>query len=189
MRIFVGTHREEVVTLGRHAPEDQLIDRETLVTRGVLVRRVERGGGATAHGPGQVVVYPVIRLTDCGLDVPSLTRALLAAAQDAAAELGVDAEVTLGDAHRSAGLYVGRRKLASVGLRVKDGVVTHGLALNAGNALDLFGLIAPCGRRGLAACSLGSLGVAPVDVARLIDRLAFLVARRCVVAFTPESAQ
>lgn len=184
MTLFVGSHLEEVVTLGRHAPEAQLVARAALEARGVLVRRIERGGGATAHGPGQLVVYPVLHLPTCGLDVTSLTRALLGAAVDLAAEQGIEAEPAFGDAPgapRGAGVYVGDRKLASVGFRVEHGVVTHGLALNVDNDLGLFGLIAPCGREEQRMASLASLGAAPAPLDRLAVRLGFHVARRCVL--------
>lgn len=181
MQLFVGCHREEVVTLGRHAAESQLVHRDALAARGVMVRRVERGGGATAHGPGQVVLYPVIHLPTCGLDVPRLTDALLGAAQDLVTECGVRSERTLGDAARAAGIYVDGRKLVSIGFRVERGVVTHGIALNVENDLTLFSLIAPCGRPAQAVCSLSSLGVRRMKISRIVERLAFLSAKRCVL--------
>lgn len=173
--IFVGSHREEVVTLGRHAPESQLVARDALDARGVLVRRIERGGGATAHGPGQLVVYPVIHLERSGLDVRSLTRALLEAARDLAGEQGTHAEV--GDV----GLFVAGRKLASVGFRVERGVITHGLALNVSNDLGLFDLIAPCGVRAQPMAALASDQSVPPRLDHLAARLGFHVARRCVL--------
>jgi lipoic acid synthetase/lipoyl(octanoyl) transferase len=182
MKLFVGSHREEVVTLGRHAPESQLVMRAALDARGVLVRRIERGGGATAHGPGQLVVYPVIHLPTVGLDVPGLTRALLDGAADLARELGISADVN--DAAGDAGLYVEGRKLASVGFRVEQGVVTHGLAINVENDLSLFGLIAPCGRMEQPMTSFVALknGATSWTLADLATSLGFHVARRCVLA-------
>lgn len=184
MVVFVGSHREEVVTLGRHAPPTQLVAAKALDDRGVLVRRIERGGGATAHGPGQLVVYPILHLPTCGLDVTSLTRALLDASADLAAEQGIRADVALGDSQRSAGLYVGARKLASIGFRVEHGVVTHGLALNVENDLGLFGLIAPCGREEQKMASLTTLGAAPASLDQLALRFGFHVARRCVLGLS-----
>ncbi len=176
--VFVGSHREEVVTLGRHAPESQLIARGALDARGVLVRRIERGGGATAHGPGQLVVYPVIPLSRFGLDVPGLTRALLAAAVDLARDNGVDAEACL--EARGAGVYTRDGcKLASVGFRVERGVVTHGLAINVANDLSLFELIAPCGVSSARMAALGD-SKSLIDQA---DRLALHVGRRCVLGW------
>lgn len=190
MQLFVGIHKEEVVTLGRRATEAQLLRPDALRARGVCVRRIDRGGGATAHGPGQIVVYPVFHLPSCRLGVADLTRALLEAAWNLAEELGIQSEWTLGDPTRSAGLYVGERKLASVGFRVERGVVTHGMAINLDNDLTLFDLIAPCGQASLNMCSMTSLGRGPFDVSdveALCKRVALHLARRSMVALTDGS--
>jgi lipoate-protein ligase B len=171
-RIFVGSHREEVVTLGRNTPDSQIVARTALDARGVLVRRTDRGGGATAHGPGQLVLYPVIHLERSGLNVRSLTCALLTAARDLAAEEGVFAVV------EERGLFLGQKKLASVGFRVQRGVVTHGLALNVTNDLGLFDFIAPCGVRSQPMAAVGT----KTPQALLAARLEFHFARRCVLA-------
>lgn len=142
MAIGVGEHEREVVTLGRHTAEDEVLAPDELERRGASVVRIERGGGATAHGPGQLVCYPIIELSRLGLDVPGLTSALELAVVDVLAELGVDAAP--GGEER--GVYVGPAKIASVGFRVVRGVITHGLALNLDNDLSLFDLIATCGR-------------------------------------------
>lgn len=142
MAIAVGEHDREVVTLGRHTPEHDVLAPAALEERGASVVRIERGGGATAHGPGQLVCYPVVDLPRLGLDVPGLTSALEAAVVDVLDALGVSAQP--GGEER--GVYVGHAKIASVGFRVVRGVVTHGLALNLDNDLSLFALIATCGR-------------------------------------------
>ena len=186
MTLFVGSHREHVVTLGRHAPEDQLLaHRDVLAARGVLVRRVERGGGATAHEPGQLVVYPVLSLARVGLTVRSLTDALERALVDVLAAHGVTAA---GDPVRR-GVYVEGAKVGSLGFRVEDGVVTHGASLNVDNDLALFDLIAPCGMRGLSTTSLRRLaaaqgaGSAGLDLEQEAMRLARKVADACMLAF------
>lgn len=144
MAIGVGEHDGEVVTLGRHTPEGEVLAPEALVRRGAAIVRIERGGGATAHGPGQLVCYPIIDLGRLGLDVPGLTSALELAVVDVLEELGIQAAP--GEPER--GVYVGTAKIASVGFRVTRGVITHGLALNLDNDLSLFDLIATCGRAG-----------------------------------------
>lgn len=183
--VFVGEHREEVVTLGRHAPESQLVMRAALDERGVLVRRVERGGGATAHGPGQLVAYPVLHLERARLDVRSLTCALLEAARDVAQEIGGITTAQVRSEAGNAGVFVDGAKLASVGFRVEHGVVTHGLSLNVDNDLSLFALIAPCGVSWQAMASLRTHGDFVAPVPRRLDLVAkclgFHVARRCVL--------
>lgn len=184
-RIFVGEHDGEVVTLGRHAPEAQLVMRSALEARGVIVRRVERGGGATAHGPGQLVVYPVLHLERTGLDVRSLTCALLEAARDVAREIAGIHRAEVRTEAGGAGVFVDGAKLASVGFRVEHGVVTHGLSLNVDNDLSLFALIAPCGVSSQAMASLRTHGDFVAPVPRSLDLVAkclgFHVARRCVL--------
>lgn len=183
--IFVGEHDRDVVTLGRHAPESQLVMRGALDERGVIVRRVERGGGATAHGPGQLVVYPVLHLERARLDVRSLTCALLEAARDVAEEIAGIATAQVRTEAGGAGLFIDGAKLASVGFRVEHGVVTHGLALNVDNDLSLFALIAPCGVSAQAMASLRTHGDFVAPVPRSLDLVAkclgFHVARRCVL--------
>jgi lipoyl(octanoyl) transferase len=183
--VFVGEHDREVVTLGRHAPESQLVMRDVLERRGVVIRRVERGGGATAHGPGQLVVYPVLHLERARLDVRSLTCALLEAARDTAQEIAGITRAEVRTEAGGAGVFVDGAKLASVGFRVERGVVTHGLSLNVDNDLALFGLIAPCGVSSQAMASLRTHGDSVAPVPRTLDqvaeRLGFHVARRCVL--------
>lgn len=179
MALAVGEHDREVITLGRHTPASDLLRPEVLEQRGILLRRIDRGGGATAHGPGQLVCYPVISLERLGLDVPSLTAALEGAVVDVLRDLGV--ESTPGTQER--GVYVDGAKIASVGFRVIRGVVTHGLALNLDNDLAVFGLIATCGRASramtsVAVCAPGFRNNQREEVARGLARR---VASRCVL--------
>jgi lipoate-protein ligase B len=180
MVLAAGEHDREVITLGRHTPPSDLLDPAALEARGVLLRRVERGGGATAHGPGQLVVYPVISLPRLGLDVPGLTGALEASAVALLAELGIEAHASREDR----GVYVGGAKIGSVGFRVTQGVITHGMALNVSNKLDLFGLIATCGVRSRPMTSVEQETGKTFESsmrARLAIHLAGQVASRCVL--------
>lgn len=145
-----------VLTMGRHGQAANLLaGPEELQARGVVLHQVERGGDITYHGPGQAVVYPVLHLGHSGLGVRGLVEALLAAAQDTAAYHGVAAAP---DPNRP-GLWVGGRKLAAVGLAVKQGVSLHGLALNVNTRLEDFGLIRGCG-----------LAASPTSLARELGR-------------------
>ena len=129
------------VTLGkRSAREDLLVDEATLAERGIDVVRVGRGGGATYHGPGQIVGYPIVRLTAAGRGVrrfvDDLERTLVAAC----ARLGVGAEPEVD----GPGLWAGGRKIAAIGLEVRHRVVRHGFALNVDMDLSGFDCIVPC---------------------------------------------
>ncbi|MGH8902050.1 MAG: lipoyl(octanoyl) transferase LipB [Egibacteraceae bacterium] len=144
------TH-DPVYTAGRHAD----LARNLRGTRpDIRVVQVDRGGDLTYHGPGQLVAYPIIRLAQ-----PRGVRAYVSALQEAcvrtAASFGVEAHPI---ASRT-GVWVGNTKLAAVGIRVRHGVTTHGLALNVTTDLSGFDGIVPCGIADAGVCSLASLGI------------------------------
>jgi lipoyl(octanoyl) transferase len=128
--------------------------REHLLAPGdIPVVQTERGGQVTYHGPGQLVVYPLIDLRRANLGVREYVTALEGAVIDYAAVLGITAST-----RRSApGVYVGERKLASLGIRVRRGASYHGLALNVDLDLEPFTRINPCGYAGLAMTRLSDL--------------------------------
>jgi lipoyl(octanoyl) transferase len=120
----------------------------------VPVVAIDRGGQVTYHGPGQLVVYPLLDLRRLGLGVRDLVTALEEAVVAFAAGLGLDAA-----ARRDApGVYIAGRKLASLGLRIRRGCSYHGLALNVAMNLEPFGRINPCGYAGLEVTDLSALG-------------------------------
>ncbi len=147
MHVAVAEHAPWVVTLGRHAALDEDVPgHAALADRGVEVVPTERGGGATAHGPGQIVVYPVIDMKRLGLTVRTLTALLEDVAIDVCAASGIQA----GREPGAPGVYVRGRKVASVGFRSRRGVVTHGLSINVDNDVWPFEYIKVCrdpGRR------------------------------------------
>ncbi|HEY4439458.1 MAG TPA: lipoyl(octanoyl) transferase LipB [Candidatus Elarobacter sp.] len=138
---WIVVEHEPVVTLGRNAKESNvLLPRRLLEDRGVDVVEVERGGDVTYHGPGQVVVYPIRRLSRFR-EVQPLVNAIEEGVIDALLRFGIDAHRR--KEHR--GVYVGDDAVCAVGLAVKQMVSLHGLALNASTALDYDRLITPCG--------------------------------------------
>jgi lipoyl(octanoyl) transferase len=117
------------------------------------VVQIDRGGQVTYHGPGQLVVYPLIDLRRAGLGVRDLVTALERSVIDYVAQLGVAAEC-----RRSApGVYVNDRKLASVGIRIRRGASYHGIALNVSLDAEPFTRINPCGYAGLQVTRLADL--------------------------------
>lgn len=104
------------------------------------VHKIERGGDLTWHGPGQLVGYPIFHLPGLGLKARSYLAALEAVLIEAVAPFGVKAATVKG----FTGLWVGRKKLASIGVAVRAGVSYHGFALNINNTLAPFNLIHPC---------------------------------------------
>ena len=134
-----------VFTLGLNA------SREHLLRPGdIPVVQIDRGGQVTYHGPGQLLVYPLINLRRRRLNVRELVTALENAVIAYVAELGVAAT----GSRAAPGVYVGGAKLASVGLRIRRGASYHGLALNVSLDLQPFERINVCGHRGLAVTRL-----------------------------------
>jgi len=143
-----------VITLGRGAhAENLLVDAAALAARGVEVHEAARGGDVTYHGPGQLVGYPIVDLNPRGRDVHSYLRdveeALILALSRWGIEAGREAGLT--------GVWVGREKVAAIGIGVRRWITWHGFALNVSADLDPFGLIVPCGIRDRGVTSLARL--------------------------------
>ena len=137
---------EPTITLGRGTrPESLPLTVEQLRMRGLTVAEVDRGGDVTWHGPGQLVGYPIIDLTRHRQDLHWYLRQVEGGLIDAIARLGLPAERSAG----FTGVWTRGRKIASIGIHVRQWVTTHGFALNVHNDLDDFGLIVPCGIPGV----------------------------------------
>lgn len=134
---------------------------------GVPLVHSDRGGQITYHGPGQVVAYVLMDLRRRGWGVRTLVNALEQAVIELLAGYGVAAVRRAG----APGVYVDGRKIASLGLRVRQGCSYHGLSLNVAMDLAPFGRIHPCGYRGLQVTQLADLGIAD-SPARSGERLA-----------------
>jgi len=131
-----------VITLGRGWKSSSLpLDRGSLERRGIEVFEIERGGDVTYHGPGQLVGYPIIDLQGHRADLHWYLRQLENVVSGALAALGV----TAGTRDGLTGVWVGDRKIASIGIHVKQWVTSHGFALNVTTDLSPFSLIVPCG--------------------------------------------
>lgn len=152
---------EPVITLGRHAdPGGVLAAPEALAAAGIGLHRVERGGEATYHGPGQVVGYPVLELRARGLGVRRYVEGLEEAMVRAAAAFAVDARRLEG----RPGIYTTRGKLGAVGVAVSRGVTFHGFAFNARPDLSHFRFIVPCGQTDILPTSLAEHLAEPPSV-------------------------
>ena len=156
-----------VLTLGRNSdPAHVLATPDQLRTRGIEVIQVERGGEVTFHGPGQLVAYPILALSQRGLAIRPLVRALEAALVATCAAHGVAAARR--DGHPGCWCDPDGddpRKIGALGLRVERGVTYHGIALNVTVDLADFALIDACGMPGVSSTSiaaeLGDLTAAP----------------------------
>ena len=140
-----------VITLGRGTRESSLpLAPELLRRRGIDVFEIERGGDVTYHGPGQLVGYPIFDLAAHRRDLHWFLREIEEALFGALARFGVPAERRAG----YTGVWTGGRKIASIGIHVRQWVSWHGFALNVTTDLSAFDLIVPCGIPGVVMTSL-----------------------------------
>ncbi|MCJ7778967.1 MAG: lipoyl synthase [Sedimentisphaerales bacterium] len=140
-----------VITLGaRQSANKLLADKEGLAKRHIDVVETRRGGGATAHNPGQLVFYPILHLQQLGLGITEYIRKLEAIGIELLAQLGIHSQRRKG----FPGLWVGDKKIASIGVRVSRGVTYHGMAINIQNDLSIFDLLIPCGLDGVEMTSM-----------------------------------
>ena len=129
-----------VYTIGRRSDQADLPFGEAFYRdRGIDVVRTPRGGQLTYHGPGQLVGYPIMHVASVPEYILTMERSLVTALGDA----GVEAATKLG--HKHVGVWVGERKIASVGVHISHGVSAHGFAVNVDNDLDPFSWVVACG--------------------------------------------
>jgi lipoate-protein ligase B len=139
-----------VITLGARKSSNKLLaSEEELARRGIDLVEIRRGGGTTAHNPGQLVFYPILNLQELRLDINAYVRTLEQIGIELLAGLGVGSNCKKG----FPGLWVGPRKIASIGVRVSRFVTCHGMAINIQNDLGIFGCMVPCGLDGVVMTS------------------------------------
>lgn len=149
--ILLLVEHDPVITLGRSTKPSSLpIPPADLPAHGVEVHEIERGGDVTYHGPGQLVGYPIIDLQQLRPDLHWYLRELEGTLIDALATLGIPGRRSQGQT----GVWVGPRKIASIGVHVKKWVTLHGFALNVTTDLTYFDLIVPCGIEGVQMTSV-----------------------------------
>ena len=176
--LLLVCEHDRVYTAGRHADLTNVLG-----TSDIPVVRADRGGDVTYHGPGQVVVYPIIQLSG-----PRRVRTYVAALEQAciavAGAYGIAATVD----HARPGVWVGGDKLAAIGVRIQRAATSHGLAFNVHPDLGDYAGIVACGLADAGACSLASLGVnARVDDVgrRLVAALSTTLERPVTAWTTP----
>jgi lipoyl(octanoyl) transferase len=151
-----------VFTMGMNARDEHL-----LAVGDIPVVNIDRGGQVTYHGPGQLVVYPLLDLSRRGLGVRALVEGIERAVVATLATWNIEAY----GKRDAPGVYVADRKIASVGLRIRRGHSYHGLALNVAMDLGPFARINPCGYAGLEMTQVSALG-GPSSVRAVAESLA-----------------
>ena len=155
------TEHQPVFTLGLNAAREHL-----LAPGDIPVIQIDRGGQVTYHGPGQLMIYPLVDIRRARIGVRELVTALEQSVVDLAAGYGIEA-ASRADAP---GVYVAGVKLASVGLRIRRGASFHGMALNVNVDLEPFSRINPCGFENLEVTDLARLN-AESDLATVRETL------------------
>ncbi|MBN2860973.1 MAG: lipoyl(octanoyl) transferase LipB [Sphaerochaetaceae bacterium] len=140
-----------VITLGLNTQHNRLLySQDILGSRGIDVVQIRRGGGSTAHNPGQLVIYPIVSLTSLHFRVAPFVHYL--------EQIGIDllslCSVAATRVPRYPGLWVGEKKIASVGVQLSHSVSMHGIAINIMNDLSLFDMMVPCGIDGVEMTSV-----------------------------------
>lgn len=139
--IYTAEHNH-VYTLGKSGSRDHiLLSEEEMAAKGISYYEIDRGGDITYHGPGQLVVYPIIDLNNYYKDTHRYLRDLEEVVIRTLAELGItgtrDEEFT--------GVWVGEEKICAIGIKVSRWITMHGIALNVNTELEYFDKIIPCG--------------------------------------------
>ena len=148
--ILIAEHHP-VVTLGaRKAANRLLLSEADLARKQIELIETTRGGGATAHNPGQIVFYPILDLRRLGLDINQYIRTLERIGVELLTRLGLVPTMR----KNLPGLWIDNRKIASIGVRVSRSVTYHGMAINIRNDLSIFDAFVPCGLEGVEMTSV-----------------------------------
>ena len=140
--ILLFTEHNPVITMGRASSlRNLLCTPEELKMKNVELFEIERGGDITFHGPGQLVMYPILDLNDHGRDLHKYLRSLETVIASVLREYGINAVTKEG----LTGVWADDHKLAAIGVAVSRWITYHGAALNVNTDLDYFNLINPCG--------------------------------------------
>ncbi len=158
--LLTGEH-PPVITLGRKTPSTDAYDGD------IPVVAIERGGEATFHGPGQLVAYPIVHLTESRKDLHAFQRDLEEIGIRTLAEFGIEGERS----ERGTGVWVGRKKIQSLGIAVRKWITWHGLALNVSTDLAVFRQFRPCGLDGGVMTSMVECLNRPVNISEVVPHL------------------
>lgn len=148
----------------------------------IPVIQIDRGGQVTYHGPGQLIVYPLIDIRRAGIGIRELVSILEQAVIDTLSCVKIDAGLRQG----APGVYVGDAKIAALGLRIRRGCSYHGLSLNVAMNLEPFGRINPCGYQGMAVTQVADL-VSDPDPATLMQTIEKLLLQHLLLQLGPYS--
>jgi len=163
----------DVYTKGRLSKEsDILLPEEELSANGIPVYETDRGGQVTYHGPGQLVVYPIVNIRDWGGPVKYI-RTLEQVVITTLSEMGITANCESGNT----GVWTEQGKIAAIGVKISRGITFHGLALNVNTDLTKYQNIVPCGLANRPVTSMAAILGRPVDMELVRYKLAYQFGR------------
>lgn len=144
VELIQSGHLDEIYFFLEHFPvyTAGIHYREAKIHESINVVKVERGGGITYHGPGQVIVYPLVNLAKRKITVKDLIISMHEAVTETLADYGIDGE---GRLDKETGVWAGNRKISSTGFYIRGSTTMHGIALNVNTDLSEFNRIDPCG--------------------------------------------
>jgi lipoyl(octanoyl) transferase len=165
--LFLVEH-EPVITLGYRAGDQEILAPEQeLELQGIKVFKIERGGLATYHGPGQLVGYPIFDLREARLGLPEFVRLLEQVIISSLADFGLETDRKPG----FPGVWAHGKKIASIGLSARRWITSHGLAINYAPDLSHFDCINPCGLGEGTMTSMERLLDTDIDHVRLREQV------------------
>ncbi len=158
--VLILLEHEPVVTMGREGKRDNiLVSDELLQSKGIRVFEIDRGGDVTLHCPGQLVGYPILDLKIHGKNIHKYLRNLEEVIIRSLKVYGIDGQRI----ENHTGVWVGEKKIASIGIGIKGWVTFHGFSLNINSDLSYFSLIRPCGFESRTVTSMSEILGSPVE--------------------------
>ena len=149
-----------IITIGKTGSnQDIKISQEAISDANIRIVRTNRGGKVTYHGPGQLITYPIINLRELNLGPQKYIFKLEETIIKTLNEFGVKGDRSVGN-H---GVWVKDAKIAAIGVKISQGISSHGFSINLNPELSYFDFIVPCGIPDKSVCSLHSLGVTTID--------------------------
>lgn len=165
---FILLEHPHTYTLGKVADKSNLIgDEEYLKERGIKVYKIDRGGDITYHGPGQIVGYPIINLNDWHNDTHKYLRALEEIIMLTCEEYGLK---SIRDS-KYTGVWIEKRKIAAIGIKVSRWITMHGFAFNVNTDLSLYDGIIPCGIKEREVTTLAKETGSPISLSEVKQKL------------------
>lgn len=151
--VLILVEHYPVYTLGKSAKFENILNKEEAIREGIEIIEVDRGGDVFYHGPGQLVAYPILKLSNYGLNIRGYVRLLEEVMIRTLAGYGIKASRMKG----YPGVWVGNSKIGAIGLRIVEGVSMHGIALNVNPNMRHFSYIVSCGLKGMGVTSMENI--------------------------------